>query len=113
MHSKEQYINQCLAEIAILRVFGLPKPKEDFTGDSFLSPYGIHALLHGKSGVPQEGKAGDLFVICEVNEATLLIHSVAQLTDNGSFKPFIEKPGWVDVPTRIAKFLATRSSEAA
>jgi hypothetical protein len=113
MYSKEQYINQSLAEIAVLKAFGLPEVKDDFAGGSLLAPYGMHAVLHLNSGVPQNGKPGDLLVLCEIDEHGIRIHSVSQLADDGSLKPLIEKPGWVDLPSRIAMFLAARSSEAA
>jgi hypothetical protein len=113
MYSEQQYINQSLAEIAVLKVFGLPEVRDDFTGESLLAPHGIHAVLHLNSGVPQDAKPGDLLVLCEIDEPGIRIHSVSQLADDGSLKPFIEKPRRVDLPTRIAKFLAARSSEAA
>jgi hypothetical protein len=110
MYSEEQYVNQCMAEIAVLRAFGLPEREvKDYPlGGSFLTPYGIHAVLHGNSGVPQDGQAGDLLVICEVDELGIRIHSVSQLADDGSLKLLIDKPGRVDLPTRMAEILATR-----
>lgn len=115
MCSEEQYLNQCLAEIAVLESFGLPKqePNDDFTGESLLAPYRIRVLLHGTSGVPQRAKSGDLLVFCEIDVPEVRIYSVEQLAYDGSLETLIDKPGRVDLPTRIAEFLTTRSKEAA
>lgn len=118
MIKEENYVNQIAAELAVLQLFGLPQYSEG----NQLTPYGIHAILHGTSGVPQSAMAGDLLVYCEVRSPSICrkgetpgvyIHRIEQLVEDGSFTA-VEKPGRMDkseIQARVAEFLAGRSTK--
>lgn len=112
-HSLEQYKAQAVAEFAVLKAFDLPLPET--SGDFERcqpSNFGIHAVLHGGSGIPQSYKAGDLLVLCKLLDGrSCRIDSIQIAQGDGSLRSFIGDPSEEDLPARIAEFLAVKTTK--
>jgi hypothetical protein len=88
MYTKNQFINQAIAEGAVITFLGLPKEAIEN-----LSSYGIRVLLHGRSGIEQNVAPGDLVFLCElVRERAVRISGIQEVRNNGGVPNFMKVP---------------------
>ncbi|SRR5713226_4796131 len=88
MNTQNQFINQAIAELAVVRLLGLPTEAIEN-----LSSYGIRVLLHGTSGVEQDVASGNLVFLCErVGERVVRISGIQEVDNDGGVPTFTKVP---------------------